>query len=134
MYKERNDEHFYIGPPWDFDAWTFGLYDGPRKLYATTWTLYYRQLFTDPVFINRVKEKWLDIYPRWKSEIPIYIDERYEYIRKSAIRNESLLWNNWHRVNEYPQKEYRQVVEDMKNNYLIQLDWMNEQFSLSVFE
>lgn len=123
MYKNRNDEKFYIGPPWDFDAWTFGL-TGTRKFYAKSDAFYYSQLFKDPYFVNRVKEKWRQYKTQWKYHIPIFIDAQYTLIHNAAERNETM-WTEWHPVNQYPEKTYHQLVLDIKQAFIDQLDWMD---------
>ena len=125
MYKNRNDDKFYLGPPWDFDAWTFGLYER-KRFYAKESGFYYRQLFKDSSFVQRVKEKWADYKDTFYDEIPQFIDEQYELIHKSAERNEKMwpVWNDW---NHYPEKTYEEIVTDMKNCFLEQLEWMDEE-------
>lgn len=56
LYKDRGGK-FKVGPPWDLDAWTFGLY-GTSHYYCTKVAFYYEGLFKDPVFVKRLKEKW----------------------------------------------------------------------------
>lgn len=130
LYKERGDSRFYLGPPWDFDAWAFGMhYNGVCRFYCTETTLYFRQLFKDAFFINRLKEKWSILYPKWKSAIPDYIDSQYKLIYNSALRNETLLWTSWHELYNYPNKSYYECVEDMKHNFIVQLDWMDNQIN-----
>ncbi|UTC48243.1 CotH kinase family protein [Treponema vincentii] len=125
MYKNRNDEKFYIGPPWDFDAWTFGL-TGTRKFYAKSDAFYYSQLFKDPYFVNRVKEKWRIYKTKWRDRIPTFIDAQYKLIHNAAERNETL-WTDWHKVNQYPEKTYHQLVLDIKQAFIDQLEWMGSE-------
>ena len=121
IYKNRGDEKFYIGPPWDFDAWTFGT-TGVKKFYVQETGFYYRQLFKDAHFVSRLKEKWSIYKLIWEECIPNFIDVQYALIHNAAERNETL-WTDWC----YPEKTYQQVVQEMKEAFLIQLAWMNEQ-------
>ena len=126
LYKDRDSSvsggRFTIGPPWDFDAWTFGL-KGKKKLYVNdTW--YFQRLLKDPIFVQRLKEKWKEYIEKWKYSIPSYIDEQYTLIRNSALRNE-VMWNDWSYVNRYPQISYDQLVKEMKETFIEQLEWMN---------
>ena len=124
LYKDRNDK-FRLGPPWDFDAWSFG-----QSLLqwhnCNSWPLYYRQLLKDPVFIKRLKEKWAIYYPLWRERIPQFIDDQMLYIYRSALRNEQM-WPDWTSVNHYPDEDYDDYVEDMIDAFIEQVDWLNEQ-------
>ncbi len=122
VYKKRDDNKFYFGPPWDLDAWTLGM-RGKNVFYAKD-SFYYAKLFKDPVFVSRVKEKWELLYPIWKEEIPVFIDEQYEIIHRGAERNDNL-WNDWHPLWSYPEKNYKQIILEMKEAFLKQLEWMN---------
>lgn len=123
LYKDRDSSigvsKFTIGPPWDFDAWSFGT-GGLRFLpvYDLTWC--YGDLLRDPFFVNRLKEKWCDYYESWKKEIPVYIDSQYNYIYRSARRNE-VLWPDW----PYSLESFEQSVVEMKEAFSVQIEWMN---------
>ena len=127
IYKERSDNHIKIGPPWDLDAWTFGL-TGIRRFEVKETGYCYRQLFKDPYFINRLKSKWCAIYPIWRIKIPLFIENKYNHIHMAAERNEQM-WSNWHSVNDFPGKNYKQIVDDMVKSFINQIDWMNEQIN-----
>lgn len=131
LYKNKSDDKLYFGPPWDFDAWTFGFTSASRRIsterfYVKNSTFYYEKLFNDPEFVKRVKEKWALYKPLWEEKIPVFIDEQYEIIHKAAERNE-IIWSDWHTCNLYGEVSYKELVEEMKENYIIQLNWMNEQ-------
>ena len=136
LYKQGGGGKFYIGPPWDFDAWTFGYWVGPAIGYEKLevlppgisdryWTLnstvYFKELFEDPVFVKRLKEKWKTYRPILESEIPRYIDERYELIHLAAERNDNM-WPVWDPRWNYPKVSYKQCVQEMKENFMSQLD------------
>lgn len=125
MYKNRGDDKFYIAPPWDFDAWTFGIRD-IDSVYAKTSGLYFYKLFNNDTFVKRVKEKWNLYKPIWEEQIPAYMDYLYNKVKRSAKRNE-LMWPNWHTVNCYPEKSYDQLYEEMKQSFFRQLEYMNNE-------
>ncbi|MBR1639806.1 MAG: CotH kinase family protein [Treponema sp.] len=124
IYKKRGDNKLYFGPPWDLDAWTFGI-RGTKRFFAKP-SFYYAQLFKDPSFVNKVKEKWLEYKPIWEERIPLFIEEQYELIHRAAERNETM-WTDWNPVNNYETKTYEQLIKDMKNSFFIQLEWMDSE-------
>lgn len=126
IYKTK-DGKLRMGPPWDFDAYSFGQY-GVRCFLCKEDAMYYKQLFKDPVFVDCVKEKWNRYKTNWQKEIPMYIDRQYDYIHRAAERNE-VMWPDWLELNKYPDVSYKQLVEDMKSFFITQTDWMDEQIS-----
>lgn len=127
LYKENGRGKFKMGPPWDFDAWTFGN-KGNQLFYTTEETLYFHDLITEAHFVNRLKEKWSVYKPLWELEIPSFIESQYERIRRSAARNE-LYPNNWHTNQYFPVKTHRQLINEMKDALQRQLEWMDVQIS-----
>ena len=128
VYKDRDSSisggKLTIGPPWDLDAWTFNK-EGYHQLYVRYYTWFYDRLLQDPVFVSRLKEKWDSYFPAWKEQIPDYIDELYDKINHGACRNKVLWadWVTWY----YGDKSYKEYVEDMKEAFLSQLEWMNDE-------
>lgn len=127
IYKSGINGKFCMGPPWDFDAWSFGLYWTPGEFvpghyFSKDCAIYFKELFKDSVFVNRVKEKWSRYKPVWEKHIPQFIDENYTLIRESAERNE-LMWSRWY----FPNETYKQTVTEMRDAFMIQLYWMDEQ-------
>ena len=49
-------------------------------------------------------------------------------IYRSALRNEQM-WPNWKSVNHYPDEDYDDYVEDMIDDFVLHIDWLNEQIS-----
>lgn len=125
LYKERGDEKFYIGPPWDFDAWTFGV-TGVKRFWCNNTTLYFSTLLKDPYFVSRLKEKWNEYKPKFESEIPNYIVEQYNKIYNSALRNDAM-WPNWITYFNPEERSYEDIVTDMINAFKTQLSWMDSQ-------
>ena len=122
IYKDRGDEHFYIGPPWDFDAWSFGYANYNRWLTKEE-ALYLPRLFKDPLFVHRVKEKWNIYKPIWENEGLRYLEEQYKRIYKSAKRNDSM-WPEWH--GNYSKMTFEKAVEEMHNALIYRIKWMDE--------
>lgn len=131
MYKDRGEDMFHIGPPWDFDAWSFGL-RWEDRFWASQTGLYFHKLLKDPYFQNRLKQKWDKYKESWKSKIPQYIDEQASLIRKAALRNEKM-WPDWHPINNYPEKSWDEMINDMKRSLLRQIGWMDEQYNHNNF-
>ena len=125
IYKDRGDEHFYVGPPWDFDAWSFGYVDYERWL-AKESALWLEQLFKDPLFVARVKEKW-EVYKEiWRTVGVDYMDKQYHRIYKAAKRN-YYMWPEW--VGLYRDLSYEESVEKMRQSIIRRIAWMDERIS-----
>lgn len=80
----------YVGPPWDFDAGTFGIPPRENMFYTINSGLYIPQMMKDSVFRYRLKEKWEMYKDIWKYEIPKFVDNQFNLLYKSAIRNEEI--------------------------------------------
>lgn len=120
LYKPRGDSKFYIGPPWDFDAWTFGYRSvyTPEIFDCKNIAFYYRYLFNDPEFVSRLKEKWNNsIKDIWMDSIPKFIDAQYLYLHRSAERNERL-FPQCHFDYNHPETSYKESVEHMKHGVI----------------
>ena len=126
LYKDRGGK-FQMGPPWDFDAWSFG-HAGLDASFCSSWSLYYQQLLKDPVFVSRLKEKWNTYISLWWERIPEHIDSRMSQICRSAKRNEQM-WPKWTEENMFPYDTYEECVQKMKHNYLVRLGWLNDYIS-----
>ena len=126
LYKDRNDK-FRLGPPWDFDAWSFGQ-SAIEWHNCNNWCFYYRQLLKDPVFVQRLKEKWAIYKPLWEELIPLFIDTHMNMILRSALRNEQM-WTDWTDENLYPTFSYEVCVGEMKKAFYQQLYWLDAQIS-----
>ena len=126
IYKSNLNGKLKVGPPWDFDYSTFGL-TGVYKLYAWETTWCFSQLIKDKYFRSRIKQKWDKVKDAWENEIPLFIEEELSRIFNAAIRNDKMwpdLLNYGYRE-EYYMGSYLGCVEDMKNQYLAQLYWMD---------
>lgn len=122
IYKDRGDEHFYIGPPWDFDAWSFGCVKYEYWLTKES-SLWLEQLFKDPLFVTRVKEKW-DVYKKiWRTEGIDYMNNQYDRIFKAAKRNNTM-WTEW--CWAYQDMSFEESVEKMRQSIIHRIEWMDE--------
>lgn len=125
IYKKRN--MLYFGPPWDFDARTFGT-NGTKKWSIKDSAIYFPQLFKDTSFIKRLKEKWANYKSVWVEKIPDYVDQLYQNIHKSAERNEQM-WPKWEKGNKYGRISYKELVDKLKESFLEQLEWMDREIA-----
>lgn len=152
MYKGVNKKLF-MGPLWDFDlttylgsqSWLHYNYVPTAVEYSTLSyrSMYYNQLFKDPKFRAKVKEKWNAAYSVLLNDMPKFIDKEYNTIAKS-------LELNWIDVGEDATKGIWSLTEDeissggrnhdknlkaseavnrLKNNYLQRIKWMNTQIN-----
>lgn len=130
LYKVRGGQ-FFLGPPWDFDAWTFGLY-GTNHFYCTKTSLYFENLLKDPYFVNRMKEKWAVYKSIWLDSIPRFIDTQFNLIHKSALRNDKM-WPDFCPETMASEKSYEQNVEEMKDAFYKQIEWMDNSINTDYF-
>ena len=122
---------FDVGPPWDFDAWTFGYY-GTNHFYCTKTALYFEYLFKDPYFVSRMKEKWELYKPIWLDSIPKYIDSQFNKIHRSALRNEKM-WPDFCPEAKTAEMTWEQSIKEMKNAFLAQIEWMDNSIKNNYF-
>jgi hypothetical protein len=130
LYKIRGGR-FVVGPPWDFDAWTFGYY-GTSHFYCTKTAFYYENLFKDPFFVSRLKEKWEIYRDLWKEKIPIFIDKQYNSIFRAALRNEKM-WPDYCPESHATEESYEQSIINMKKAFITQLEWMDQSIENNYF-
>lgn len=85
MYKDR-DGVLFAGPVWDLDLYTFStkVHDVNQFLLKGS-CLYYRELFTDPTFVKKVKERWKTLKASLEDGYSIY---DYLADRSNLIREE----------------------------------------------
>lgn len=122
MYKDV-DGPLMTGPVWDFD------YHGFVPTYSNQWvgataTLYYKALYKDEKFRQRMLEKWEEEKPLF-AKLPDYIDEIAEKIRIS----ESINHNKWP-IKNNPENgdedlKFDDAIKRMKDAFNKKLDWMD---------
>lgn len=142
-----------IGPVWDFDQTTFlgsksWLYfdyvpnDGEYTNLGYR-SVFFAQLFKDPKFKARAKERWQEVYSDLLGEVTESIDDDYSLIAKS-------LEINWIDIGEDESQgiwglneddiatggrnhdknlKCADAVERLKNYYLQRVNWMNTQIN-----
>lgn len=152
MYKGINKK-LTIGPLWDFDQTTFlGSRSWLHYDYipsASEYTrleyrsLYYSQLFKDPKFKNKTKQRWKEIYPILLNEIPVFIDREYHLIAKSLDQNwidvgENNTQGIWALTDEEistggrnhdKNLKGKDAVERLKSFYLQRINWINTEIN-----
>lgn len=122
IYKDKGGKQTF-GPPWDFDAHTFGVY-GQERTFLMRPSFYIYWMTKDAYFVNRLKEKWTTYKAVWESRIPYYIDDLYRQIHRSALRNEQM-WPEWHPYYYYPEKSFEGLIYEMKRSFFLQLDYLD---------
>ena len=98
----------------------------PKQLSAYSSAVYFPQLFKDPIFIARFKEKWNIYKTLWKEHIPNYVDQLYLQIHKSAERNEQM-WPEWHKFNKFGEISYKELIDKLKESFIEQVEWMDKE-------
>lgn len=121
LYRDKGGK-LTFGPPWDFDAHTFGAYKF-HKSYLLRDDFYFYWLLKDPYFVSRLKEKWESYSAIWYYQIPSFIDSIYYEIRRSALRNENM-WTSWHPMYYYPEVGYDTIIQEMKDFFYDHLDYI----------
>ncbi|MBR4160170.1 MAG: CotH kinase family protein [Bacteroidaceae bacterium] len=115
MHKDRNGK-LKAGPVWDFDWGTFVPTSQPFRIAES---VYYGRLLQDPVFVQRVKERWSVLKPKFE-EIPDFIDAEKQKLQKSDQINIQL-WPISSRTNGDETLSYEDAVARMKNAFKTRL-------------
>lgn len=117
---------------WDFDltlgnAGYFGADVGSG--YDNFWVKlarWYPYLFRDPVFVDRLQERWAELYPELV-KVPDFIAEQALYLDKAKDRNFQK-WSIYQSVSwvEFPSLgSYEKEVDYLKEFYRRRLGWLN---------
>lgn len=91
---------------------------------------WYYQMFRDPAFIARVKERWNEVYPRL-ARIPLYIDKVVTQMGDAPKRN----FQKWDILGTYVWPNvvvtgsYEGEVDYLKNFYNQRLSWLNKEIN-----
>lgn len=136
MYKDAGGK-LCAGPLWDFDLTTFQgsvrsymLYDYETDLSDpahTSRSLWYRRLFTDPVFRARAKERWQRYKPALET-VAEFIDTEKAALEASAARNWAL-WTIGPGSNQDETLPWEEAVARLRKNYLARLQWLDSQIA-----
>lgn len=123
-----------MGPVWDFDI-AFGNVnyndnEKPEGLWiaGASW---YSRLLSDPVFQDRVKERFMFFYNN-RGQIYKFIDEYAVYLKPYVDKNEE----RWHTMNQllwanYEVFEtYQEYIDSLKSWLDARFEWMKENYGL----
>lgn len=122
-----------MGPVWDYDL-AYGNYSGNMLLanyegFKVLYNPWYERLFRDPVFVERVKERY-DYFYEKKKDIAVRINTMADYLRYSAQENnnkwETLYAVEWPNVNAWG--SYENEVSLLKEWVFKRMDWLKAQF------
>lgn len=122
FYKDRSGV-LKAGPVWDFDWGSFRS----SSAFCAKEAIWYPQLFKDPVFVKKVKERWAIFKPSFE-EVILLIDEKRHTLGASAELNDKL-WSlkNATSINDDEHLSYIDAVGKMINNYRNRIEWLDNQ-------
>lgn len=120
VYKDKGGK-LKAGPVWDFDWKTYRL---NNEEWVTRTHLYYDVLFTDPVFVAAVKERWNLYEPKLRA-IPEFIEAEAQRIRNSEEMNHQM-WPVTQNTNEDINLSFSEAVARMKMSYEAKLEFMDK--------
>ena len=120
VYKDKGGK-LKAGPVWDFDWKTYRL---NNEEWVTKTHLYYDVLFTDPVFVAAVKERWNLYEPKLRA-IPEFIEAEAQRIRNSEEVNHQM-WPVTQNTNEDINLSFSEAVARMKMSYEAKLEFMDK--------
>ena len=120
VHKDKGGK-LKAGPVWDFDWKTFRL---DNEEWVTKGHLYYEVLFTDPVFVAAVKERW-NLYEAKLRAIPQFIEAEAQRIRNSEEMNHQM-WPVTQNTNQDIDLSFSEAVARMKSSYQAKLEFMDK--------
>ena len=123
VYKDKGGK-LKAGPVWDFDWKTYRL---NNEEWVTKTHLYYDVLFTDPVFVAAVKERWNLYEPKLRA-IPEFIEAEAQRIRNSEEVNHQM-WPVTQNTNEDINLSFSEAVARMKMSYEAKLEFMDKEIA-----
>ena len=108
------------------DYWEGGVNYGN---YGKGW---YFRLFQDPAFVDKVQDKWNEIYPFLKT-IPTLIDEHVKNMGTEPIKRNFDRWKilgkyTWPQTQPYPSTHAGEVAK-LKEFYVARLEWLNTELN-----
>lgn len=121
MHKDKT-KVLVAGPVWDFDYGTFR--STTSSIFRANKGIYYGQMFKDPKFIAKVKERWAILLPKFKT-IPDYIDEESKKLKLSDQVNIKL-WPITKKVNLDEEFTYEEAIQSMKDCFNTKLQFIDE--------
>ena len=122
VYKDRS-ALLKAGPVWDFDWGTFiHAYD-----FCAINTLWYSQLFKDPVFVSIVKQRWNKFKPLFEEIVPLMEAEIVRLSISAELNDELWSLDNAVQVNGDETLSYIDATHNfVKRNYIERLKWLDE--------
>lgn len=132
MYKDAGGK-LCAGPLWDFDLTTFqgGTHEFMQYDYEVDLSdpayanrnLWYKRLFSDPVFRARAKERW-NRYKTSFATVGEFIDAEKSDLEVSAARNWTI-WTIAEGSNKDETLSWEDAVARLKANYTTRLNWLD---------
>ena len=144
LYKERGDDHFYVGPVWDADLalendqttypanqrmdWTYKVRD------TGNWTQFVDRVLSDPSAFAYMQEMWAKLRKAGRFEpndVAADVDSLREEVRASAQLN-FLRWpylNQWLSLNPEVPGTWEAEVDRVRNFVRDRVEWMDTMLS-----
>ena len=89
--------------------------------------LYYKRLFQDAAFVERVKERWTILKPKFE-QIAAFIESEAERIAPSEKMNHTM-WPINQTVNRDESMTFVDAVSRMKKAYNDKLSWLDAEIN-----
>ena len=144
LYKERGDDHFYVGPVWDADLalendqttypanermdWTYKVRD------TGNWTGFVDRVLSDPSAFAQLQGMWAKLRKAGKFEpddVAADVDSLREEVRASANLN-FIRWpylNQWLSLNPEVPGSWEKEVDRVRDFVYNRVAWMDEMLS-----
>lgn len=131
MNLSRNGK-LKMGPLWDFDTAFGNINYNNNYDIEGFWikkVMWYTRLFEDPIFVDKVKERFNYFYSR-KNDILNEINQNASYLKYSVQENENrwnTLYNNtWPNYNIWG--SYMNEIQSMKTWLSARFEWLKSEF------
>ena len=144
LYKERDDDHFYVGPVWDADLalendettypanermdWTYKVRD------TGNWTQFVGRVLSDPSAFAQMQQMWAKLRKKGNFEpadVAADVDSLRNEIRSSATLN-FYRWpylNQWLSLNPAVPGSWEAEVDRVRDFVYDRVAWMDEMLS-----
>ena len=144
LYKERGDEHFYVGPVWDADLalendqttypanermdWTYKVRD------TGNWTQFVGRVLSDPSVFGQLQQMWAQLRRKGNFEpddVAADVDSLRALVRTSAGLN-FIRWpylNQWLSLNPRVEGSWEKEVDRVRDYVHDRVAWMDQMLS-----
>ena len=144
LYKDRGDDHFYVGPVWDADLalendqttypanermdWTYKVRD------TGNWTDFVDRVLSDPSVFAQLQSMWVKLRKKGAFEpslVAADVDSLRREIRASANLN-FIRWpylNQWLSLNPVVPGSWEKEVDRVRDFVYNRVAWMDEMLS-----